>query len=60
MNTLAPFGAGSDSMPAAVAQTETQVTLPPGKHTLQLVLGNQVHVPFKPSIVSKKITVDVK
>ena len=42
------------------AQTETELTLTPGKHTLQLVLGNQVHVPFKPSIVSEKITVNVK
>lgn len=42
------------------AQTETSITLTPGKHTLQLVLGDQYHVPFKPSIVSQKITVDVK
>ncbi|MNN30148.1 hypothetical protein D3C81_1437880 [compost metagenome] len=42
------------------AQTETSITLTPGKHTLQLVLGDQYHVPFKPSVVSQKITVDVK
>ncbi|WP_226647599.1 DUF4399 domain-containing protein [Microbulbifer variabilis] len=41
-------------------QTETQVTLPPGKHTLQLVLGNYMHVPHENPIVSKKITVVVE
>ena len=42
------------------AQTETEVTLAPGKHTLQLELADKNHVPFKPVIVSKKITVTVK
>lgn len=40
-------------------QTETQVTLPPGKHTLQLLLGNHFHVPHKKPVMSKKITVTV-
>ncbi len=40
-------------------QTETTVTLPPGKHTLQLVLGDQNHVPHNPPVVSKKITITV-
>ena len=41
-------------------QTETTLTLPPGRHTLQLVLGDWSHVPFNPPIVSPAITVDVK
>ncbi len=41
-------------------QTETMVTLKPGKHTLQLVLGDKSHVPFDPPVMSKKITVTVK
>jgi hypothetical protein len=41
-------------------QTETMLTLPPGRHTLQLVLGDWSHVPFDPPIVSPVITVDVK
>ena len=45
------FGAG---------QTETRIELPPGKHTLQLVLGDAKHYPFKPPVVSKKITITVK
>jgi hypothetical protein len=41
-------------------QTETTLTLPPGRHTLQLVLGDWSHVPFNPPIVSPAITVEVK
>jgi hypothetical protein len=40
-------------------QTEARLELPPGKHTLQLVLGDAEHRPFKPPLVSKKITVTV-
>jgi len=42
------------------AQTETQVTLAPGKHTLQLVLGNYIHVAGESPVISEKITVTVK
>lgn len=45
------FGAG---------ETEARVELPPGKHTLQLLLGDTNHVPHKPPVVSKKITVTVR
>jgi hypothetical protein len=41
-------------------QTETALKLAPGKHTLQLELGDENHIPFDPPIVSKKITVTVK
>ncbi|MGF1603797.1 MAG: DUF4399 domain-containing protein [Thermosynechococcaceae cyanobacterium] len=40
-------------------QTETELTLPPGKHTLQLVLGNYAHVPHNQPVLSKKITINV-
>lgn len=41
-------------------QTETTVKLAPGKHTLQLELGDENHVPFDPAIVSKTVTITVK
>ena len=41
-------------------QTETELTLTPGKHTLQLLLGNHVHVPHDKPIVSEKIMITVK
>ena len=40
-------------------QTETMLTLPPGKHTLQLVLGDWSHVPHNPPVMSKPITITV-
>jgi hypothetical protein len=44
------FGAG---------QTEARIELPPGKHTLQLVLGDANHIPFDPPVMSRKITVTI-
>ena len=45
------FGAG---------QTEVELTLPPGQHTLQLVLGDANHVPHQPPVHSEKITITVR
>lgn len=41
-------------------QTETRLTLTPGTHTLQLLLGDYDHVPHNPPVMSRKITVTVK
>lgn len=41
-------------------QTETMLSLSPGKHTLQLILGDKAHVPHDPPVVSKSITITVK
>ncbi|NOY83910.1 MAG: DUF4399 domain-containing protein [Nitrospirae bacterium] len=41
-------------------QTEVTLSLSPGKHTLQLILGDKAHVPHKPPVVSKSITITVK
>ncbi len=41
-------------------QTETRLELPPGKHTLQLVLGDENHVPFDPPLESEQISITVK
>lgn len=41
-------------------QTEVVVTLPPGKHTLQLLMGDHAHYPHVPPVMSKKITVYVR
>jgi hypothetical protein len=50
-NKIMHFGKG---------QTEVTLTLAPGKHTLQLCLGDYLHVPHNPPVVSKKITITVK
>ncbi|NET09024.1 MAG: DUF4399 domain-containing protein [Symploca sp. SIO2B6] len=45
------FGAG---------QTETKLSLSPGEHTLQLVLGNYVHVPHDEPVVSNLVHITVE
>jgi hypothetical protein len=42
------------------AQTETELTLEPGEHTLRLVLGNYLHVPHDNPVISEPITVTVQ
>jgi len=42
-----------------LGQTEARVELPPGPHTLQLVLGDADHIPFDPPIVSKIVHITV-
>jgi hypothetical protein len=54
-----PLAANEHSLHFGKGQTETSLTLTPGKHTLQLVLGDSLHVPHDPAVVSKKITVVV-
>ncbi|WP_456417776.1 DUF4399 domain-containing protein [Thiolapillus sp.] len=41
-------------------ETETILNLPPGKHTLQLLLGDETHEPLEPPLISEKITVTVQ
>ena len=40
-------------------QTEYFVELPPGTHTLQLLLGDHDHIPHSPPVMSKQITIIV-
>jgi hypothetical protein len=56
----APIPTDANHMHFGMAQTETTLKLAPGKHTLQLIMGDYGHIPFEPTIVSKKITVTVK
>jgi hypothetical protein len=56
----APIPNDANHLHFGKAQTQAEVKLTPGKHTLQLELGDSGHMPFDPPIVSKKITVTVK
>jgi hypothetical protein len=40
-------------------QTETTLSLAPGEHTLQLLLGNYSHIPHNPPVMSEKIRITV-
>lgn len=41
-------------------QTEAVIVLPPGPHTLQLLLGDWSHVPHAPPVVSERIAIVVE
>jgi len=43
-----------------LGQTEYVVTLEPGEHTLQLILGDKFHTPHDPPVVGERITVIVQ
>jgi len=45
------FGDGSVS---------TQITLPPGEHKLQMILGDHLHIPHNPPLISAQITIMVE
>ena len=55
-----PIPADSQHVHFGGGQTEKIITLPPGEHTLQLLLGDQNHVPHDPPILSDPITITVK
>jgi len=56
----APIVVDSKHVHFGGGQTEAMVTLAPGQHTLQLVLGDWMHTPFNPPLVSPVVTVTVK
>lgn len=40
-------------------QTEVALSLKPGTHTLQLLLGDHLHIPHDPPVMSERITITV-
>jgi hypothetical protein len=56
----APLPATDKIVHFGKGQTETTLTLPPGKHTLQLLLADMSHIPHQPPVISKKITITVE
>jgi len=56
----APVPSDAHHLHFGKGQTETTVELKPGKHTLQLLLGDQSHIPHDPAVKSKQITITVK
>ena len=55
-----PLPADDHNVHFGKGQTETTLTLAPGKHTLQLVLADYLHTPHVPAVISKKITIVVE
>ena len=54
-----PIPSDKKHMHFGTGQTEVRLELPPGAHTLQLVLGDAEHIPFDPPVVSRKIRIVV-
>jgi hypothetical protein len=54
-----PIPNNSNHLHFGGGQTEVRIELPPGQHTLQLLMGDAEHVPLDPPLMSKKITVTV-
>ena len=55
-----PIGKDANHMHFGGGQTEGMIDLKPGKHTMQLMMGDMGHVPHNPPVMSKKITITVK
>jgi hypothetical protein len=55
----APIPATDKILHFGKGQTETTLTLTPGKHTLQLVFADYLHQSFNPPLHSNKITITV-
>jgi len=56
----APLPATDKILHFGKGQTETTLTLGPGRHTLEIVLADYLHNSFDPPLHSKKITITVK
>lgn len=59
LNTEEPIPQDKTHLHFGAGQTETHLDLLPGRHTLQLVLGDAEHMVFVPPVVSHKITITV-
>jgi hypothetical protein len=58
-NLAAPLPSSEKVVHFGKGQTETTLTLSPGKHTLLMVLGDYSHIPHNPPVISRKVTVIV-
>ena len=55
-----PIPANDNYIHFGDASTSTEIVLDPGQHTLQLLLGDHLHVPHEPPVVSAPITITVE
>ena len=55
-----PIPANKNHIHFGIGQTEAILELPKGKRTLQLLMGNYLHIPHKEPVISDKITIFIK
>jgi len=59
-NMKMPIPADKNHLHFGKGQTEVELELPKGKHTLQLLLGNHLHIPHDKPLISEKIEITVE
>ena len=59
-DTGLPIPADANHVHFGDASTSTELTLEPGEHTLQLLLGDHLHIPHDPAVMSDTITITVE
>ena len=59
-NMKSPIPADKNHLHFGKGQTETKLNLPSGRHTLQLLFGDYMHVPHEKPLISDKIEIIVK
>lgn len=55
-----PIPADKNHVHFGDGRTATELPLEPGQHTLQLMLGDYLHIPHQPPVTSEKITITVE
>ena len=55
-----PIPADTNHIHFGDASMSTELTLEPGEHTLRLLLGDHLHIPHDPPVMSDTITITVK
>ena len=56
----APIPTSDQHRRFGLGQTEVTLDMRPGQHTLQLLMGDQNHIPHHPVVMSEQITITVK
>ena len=59
VNYSMPIPSSKQHLHFGLGQTETILSLPPGRHKLQLILGDKYHVPHDPPLVSEIVEINV-
>jgi hypothetical protein len=55
-----PIPADAKHLHFGKGQTEASVALAPGRHRLQLLLADHLHIPHDPPVISRPVTITVK
>ena len=55
-----PIPADANHVHFGDGSTKTEIELEPGQHTLQMLLGDHLHIPHDPPLVSEQITISVE